>query len=58
MLLFMQSKCEICYIIFIISRQVSGTNFACLSIPGQVCIIQGVRASPIVETRNGSVAHM
>ena len=35
-----------------------GQTLACRSILGQVCIIQGVRASPVIETRYGSVAHM
>ena len=35
-----------------------GQTFGCRSILGQVCIIQGVRASPVIETRYGSVAHM
>ena len=35
-----------------------GQTFGCRSILGQVCIIQGVRASPVIETCYGSVAHM
>ena len=36
----------------------AGQSLVCGSILGQVCIIQGVRASPVIETRYGSVAHM
>ena len=35
-----------------------GQTLARRSILGQVCIIQGVRASPVIETRYGSVAYM
>ena len=35
-----------------------GQTLAQRSILGQICVVKGVRASPVIETRYGSVAHM